>query len=188
VLAFGDYEGDLASVMRSGTARYLRTHGCYPAGLVLVAIAVLTPIPLGLRVASLILGGLLLLATLFIGLGEPAPTSEAVLRWGAHAPVAAKFPRTVCAVSVLIGAIGASYLWAVFFGDGLHGLEGTAALDQSGNFPNANAALIAAIALYSASLFGIGISGLAHRSRLFQAWVAVGVLGAAPFAISQLFV
>jgi hypothetical protein len=174
--------------MRSRTGRYLRTHGCYPAGLVLVAIAVLTPIPLGLRVASLILGVLLLLATLFIGLREPAPTGEAILRWRAHAPLPTKFPRTVCAVSVLIGAVGAGYIWAVVCGDGLHGLEGTAALDQSGNFPNANAALIAAIALYGASYFGIGISGLARRSRLFQAWVAVGVLGAASFAISQLFV
>jgi hypothetical protein len=174
--------------MRSRTARYLGAHGCYPAGLGLVAIAVFIPIPRALRVASFILGVLLLLARVFVGLREPAPI-PAVVRHGAQARFVVRMPRTVCAISVLIGAVGAAYMWAVQFGDGLHGLESTSALDQSGNFPNANAALIGAIGLYGAGCFGVGISGVAaRRSRLLQAWAAVGVLGAGVFAISRLFV
>ena len=62
----------------------------------------------------------------------------------------------VIRVGCLVAAsLAAAYLWAVLFGDGLHGLKDSATLDRQpdSDLPNANIAFLAAVGVYIGSLF-----------------------------------
>ena len=89
-------------------------------------------------------------------------------------------------VLVALGALGAGYVWATAFGDGLHGLKDSAALDRSDSFPDANVAFIAALVACGAGPFGVAY--LANvRGRLLLHWFAgLAVAGGAVFGLSRL--
>jgi hypothetical protein len=83
-----------------------------------------------------------------------------------------RFPRALCVVSIAAAAIGAAYLWAALFGDGLHGLQVAGAVDNSDTFPNAKVAFIAAVALFGAAPLGVLIAGFAPEKHPWLLYVA----------------
>lgn len=100
-----------------------------------------------------------------------------------HRPV----KRGLCA---LLPSVAAGYLWAVIFGDGIHGLKSVSALNNSNSFPDANAAFLAALFVYAAGPFlAAWLSGLLlARGALLKWLAATAVAGAALFGLSRLLV
>jgi hypothetical protein len=89
----------------------------------------------------------------------------------------------------LAGAIIATaYLWAVVFGDGVHGLKDTVALNKSSSFPDANVAFIAAVAVYFLStMTAIWFSDIYVKRTALAGWVAWTTLaGGGLFALSRI--
>jgi len=100
-----------------------------------------------------------------------------------------RFPRTLAAVSVVLGVVGGAYLCAVVFGYGIHGLKGTASLDRSGSFPDANVAFIGAIFAWLAGPYGIAIAGylrVGDGRRYARLWLGLTILGVVAFAVTRL--
>ena len=116
-------------------------------------------------------------------LPQPSPRTGVITRW-TH-----RHPTAILGMSVLTGAAGTGYLWAVVFGDGLHGLLGSAQLDRATTYPDANAALLAALGTWIASsllALAAGAGGLL-TGRAASAWTGATImLGAVVFAISRL--
>jgi hypothetical protein len=86
---------------------------------------------------------------LFVVTGEPHATSPSEL--DVHRErLGLRLLRACCLVS---GSLAAGYLWAVLFGDGIHGLTSGATLDHRPNadLPNANVAFVVAVLVYFAS-------------------------------------
>jgi hypothetical protein len=98
-------------------------------------------------------------------------------------------PRRVRLLSAIVGAVAAGYLWAVLFGDGVHGLRSGPQLDDAGAFPDANVAFLVAVACYLGSLWLAAWSGAINASTRLLRWLAAtAVAGALVFALSRLFV
>jgi uncharacterized RDD family membrane protein YckC len=60
-------------------------------------------------------------------------------------------PRLIPAGCAIAASVAAAYLWAVIFGDGIHGGKTGSALENSRDLPNANGALIVAVGVFLAS-------------------------------------
>jgi hypothetical protein len=99
-------------------------------------------------------------------------------------------PQVMRALCAIVAAAAAGYLWATSFGDGIHGLKDTAALDNSNSFPDANVAMIVALVAYGFSpFFAARWSNLPFSTGALLKWFAgTALAGAALFAASRVFV
>jgi type III secretory pathway component EscT len=101
-------------------------------------------------------------------------------------------PKFTQAVSLVLGACAAAYLWAVVTGHGIAGLQGTTDLTRSDNFPDANAAFLAAFGvLVAAPFFAAGAvepALITRRPLGYLKWCAMcAVLGGGFFGAMRLF-
>jgi hypothetical protein len=97
--------------------------------------------------------------------------------------------RVVATLCAIAGTLAAGYLWAVVFGDGIPGLKGVAALNNSDSYPNANAAFLVALALYVASPVVAASTGVFLTRAAVGRWLVItGLAGAVAFALSRLFI
>jgi hypothetical protein len=60
-------------------------------------------------------------------------------------------PQLIRAGCATASCVAAAYLWAVIFGDGIHGLKGASALENTTDYPNANLAFIVAVGVFISS-------------------------------------
>ena len=84
----------------------------------------------------------------------------------------------------------AAYLWAVIFGDGLHGLKLGPAIDKADSLPNANVAFVAALVVYAASPLAAWwwADFTASRNATPKWYAFTAIAGAFLFAVSRMFV
>ena len=105
----------------------------------------------------------------------------------------ARHPRVVSWIFFGVGSVGFGYLWAVVFGHGLHGMESSSQMDRTGEWPNADIAFIAALALATLGTLRSFIQ-LAHRFPWLTGWRARLLLLVCPcsglvlFGISRIFI
>ena len=99
-------------------------------------------------------------------------------------------PRVIRAVCLIAGVAAAAYLWAVFFGDALHGLKLGSAIDKADSLPNANLAFVAALVVYAASPWAAWwwADFTATRNAIPKWYGLTAIAGALLFAVSRMFV
>jgi hypothetical protein len=121
--------------------------------------------------------------------GEPHATSPGELNVRPQR-VDSKLLRAGCLVT---GSLAGGYLWAVLFGDGIHGLTSGATLANRPNsdLPNANVAFVVAICVYLASpMYAWWRTEWPQMySRGLLKWNALtATVGLVVFLVSRLFV
>ena len=97
----------------------------------------------------------------------------------------ARFRQALCLAGAIVAA---AYLWAVVFGDGVHGLKDNAALNESSSFPDASVA--AAVGIYFLStMTAIWFSDVSVKRPALAAWgVSTALAGGGLFALSRIFI
>jgi hypothetical protein len=60
-------------------------------------------------------------------------------------------PQLIRAGCATAGCVAAAYLWAAIFGNGIHGLKGASALENTTDYPDANVAFIVAVGVFISS-------------------------------------
>ena len=60
-------------------------------------------------------------------------------------------PQLIRAGCATASCMAAAYLWAVIFGDGMHGLKFASALENTTDYPNANLAFIVTVGVFISS-------------------------------------
>jgi hypothetical protein len=112
-----------------------------------------------------------------------APTHASATR---DSPTAKRVLAVVC---VAVGAVAATYLWAVLFGHGLSGLKDSASLDRQSNsadYPNANIAFIAALIAFFGAGFYAWWWGDLRRGTPVMWWAVTATAGLVIFGVALL--
>ena len=94
-----------------------------------------------------------------------------------------KLIRAGCAIA---SCVAAAYLWAVIFGDGIHGLKTGAGLDDSTDYPDANLAFVVAVAVFIVSPIYYHWSTNTYRAGIAKWCGVTGAAGLLLFAASRL--
>jgi hypothetical protein len=171
---------DLAPAARQAIARA----ALYLAGIACLAAGVLVPAPNPVRAIFGISGvGLLLAHAVRIAKSPPNQTLLGNL-FGRVPREPAR--RAAIVLGVILGLAGSGYACAMITGHALKGAEGTAQLDQSSTYPNADTAELGAVAACALGfLFLYSAPHWKSKQRMTAGIVAVFLLGGAAFAAGR---
>jgi hypothetical protein len=89
-------------------------------------------------------------------------------------------------ITNLIVPVVNAYLWAVIFGDGIHGGKTGSALENSRDLPNANGALIVAVGVFLASPLYYQWRTEPYRATLGKWYALTAAAGLLLFGASRL--
>jgi hypothetical protein len=185
----------VSSVKGSLLPRAIREHIYYLVGLALFAGAVVLPAPHFVRIALGILGLLLLVVEALryaLQIQDPEPQQGKSRCSGMFGPGSwlMRHRRLVQAVCFVAAILASAYLWAVVFGDGIPGLKGVAELDRSSSYPDADAVLVGAVALWCIASLLAALSSTYTRvwKHPVRNWTGGTLLsGLLAFGVSRIF-